>query len=121
MPETITSYYSFSAGTKARSSQVNSNFSNYRGTLLPIDPNTSAAADLTYNLGSPEYYFLQAYLRTLNLRGVNSTTGFSIFRASASAGQFPIEIGGSEVMRIGLSVTSWNYGGSTCASIDQSG
>lgn len=49
---TSTEFYTFVAGTTIRSAQVNSNFSVYRGHIFPIDPNTSASAHLTYDLGS---------------------------------------------------------------------
>lgn len=80
MPETITSYNTFSSGTKARAAQVNTNFSNYRGTLLPIHESTVAAANLTYNLGSTEYWYwwLNAYMRTLNILGATTTHNMTI-------------------------------------------
>ena len=93
MPETITGYNTFSAGTKARSTQVNTNFSNYRGTLLPIDPNTAAAAHLTYNLGSTEYRWDNVYFRKLNLIGATTTANLIIERDSAvTAGSFKVQI-----------------------------
>jgi hypothetical protein len=98
MPETITSYSTFSAGTKARASQVNTNFSNYRGTILPIDPNTATAISNTYNLGSTEYRWATAYLSTVNLTGLTSTTHFSMTKdASDASGGFNIMVGSTTV------------------------
>lgn len=58
---TLTSFYSFTAGTKARASEVQNNFSVFRGHLLPINPNTVAAIDNTYGLGSSEYRWASVY------------------------------------------------------------
>lgn len=61
---TVTAFYVFSAGTVIRSADVNSNFSNYRGHIIPIDPNTSTAATtMTYDLGSTEYSWRGAYFQ----------------------------------------------------------
>lgn len=62
MPETITSYTTFNPGTKAKSQEVNQNFSNHRGSILPIDPTTAAAVPNAYNVGSSEYPFKKAFL-----------------------------------------------------------
>lgn len=64
---TITSFTTFVANTKARASEVNTNFSNFRGHVLPIDPNTVAAADNTYALGSEEYRWSTVYANTVSL------------------------------------------------------
>lgn len=54
---TITSsdFFSFVAKTRAKASQVNTNFSMFRGHLIPFDPNTIAAADATYDLGASDH------------------------------------------------------------------
>lgn len=64
---TITTFYEFQPLTSIRSSQVNNNFSLFRGHLVPIEPLTATAADLTYDLGSDDYswrglYASHAYL-----------------------------------------------------------
>jgi hypothetical protein len=74
MPSTITTYYTFVPATKARSSQVNTNFSNYRGDLLPIEENTAAASHLTHQLGGPDHRWDNIYGDALNLRGGTTTT-----------------------------------------------
>lgn len=62
MPNTITAYNTFSAGTKARASQVNTNFSNHRGTLVPINENTATASDNTHDLGQSDRRWKDLYL-----------------------------------------------------------
>ena len=59
---TITAFVTMVAGTKARANHVNTNFSNYRGHILPIDPNTIASAHNTYKLGAPDAEWVTAYL-----------------------------------------------------------
>jgi len=60
---TVTAFYTFVSGTKAKSSQVNGNFDIYRGHLIPIDPNTATAIDQAYNLGSTEYQWNNLYVK----------------------------------------------------------
>ncbi len=65
---TITSFYTFVKNSRARASNVNSNFDTLRGHLISIDPNTSSASfSKEYDLGSTEYRFRTAYLNKLNL------------------------------------------------------
>lgn len=87
---TITSFYTFSANTKARAVQVNDNFSVFRGHLLPVAPNTATATNNTHDLGSTEWKWRTIYgwnfdldgTSTLQIRGggndfvfqINSTT-----------------------------------------------
>lgn len=58
---TITSFYNFSANTKARASQVNNNFDVFRGHIIPVDPNTATSANNTYDLGSNSYLWANIY------------------------------------------------------------
>lgn len=60
---TITAYYSFTGGTKARASQVQNNFDMLRGHIIPIDPNTQTAANGLYDLGSTEWRWRALYLK----------------------------------------------------------
>lgn len=60
MSNTITAYTTFKAGAKARSSEVNANFSNHRGDLIPIEENTAAASDLTHDLGTDDHRWKEA-------------------------------------------------------------
>lgn len=72
---TITAFYNFTANTKARATQVNTNFSNFRGHLVAIDPNTATAATTeTYDLGSSEYRWRTGYFRDIDLKS-NTSTG----------------------------------------------
>lgn len=67
---TITSFYSFSAGTTIRSSEVNTNFSTWRGHNLPVDPSTATAATTrTYDLGASDHAWRYAYMQQLNVYG----------------------------------------------------
>jgi hypothetical protein len=71
---TITAFYSFTANTKARATQVNTNFSNFRGHIVAIDPNTIAASNDTYDLGSTEYRWRTGYFRNIDFKS-NTSTG----------------------------------------------
>lgn len=77
MPNTITGYTTFVTATAAKSVEMNTNFSNYRGTILPIDPNTAAAATDTYDLGSSDYRWNNAYLNNLIFKGATTTDDVS--------------------------------------------
>lgn len=63
MPTTITTYNVFAAGTKARASEVNQNFSNYRGTLIPISESNAEAEGNTHDLGTLEHQWRNLYLQ----------------------------------------------------------
>ncbi len=108
MPElaTITSFYSFTSGTKARAAQVNSNFSAFRGHIVPIDPNTQTCINNTYDLGSSDYYWKTGYIKTLYRAPVDSTATAAVngFAASSYASGGPI---------IG-SAAAFHIAGSTC-------
>jgi hypothetical protein len=61
---TITTWYNFTAGTTIRSSEVNNNFSIFRGHILPVDPNTTTAATSgAYDLGASDHYWRHNYLQ----------------------------------------------------------
>lgn len=101
MADTITAFYDFSPGTKARSSEVDANFSNFRGDLIPIEPMTATGSHLTYDLGSTEYRWDVAYLRILDLIGATTTANLRIERDSAvTAGAFHLQIGSTTVGQI---------------------
>lgn len=78
MPNTITAYHTFVGGTKARAAQVNTNFSNHRGHLMPIDPNTATAVTNTYDLGSAEYQWRNIYLKNPPVIGGANSNRFEI-------------------------------------------
>lgn len=67
---TITSFYSFTALTTTRSSEVNTNFSTFRGHLLPVDPSTATAATtMTYDLGASDHAWRNVYAKGLHIYG----------------------------------------------------
>ncbi len=99
---TITAFYNFTANTKARASQVNTNFDNFRGHLIPISPLTATSANNTYDLGSNEYRWRDVYSRSLNLNS-NTTTGSDISiegLTSGSSAAILFKIGGTEYFRV---------------------
>lgn len=60
---TITAFYEFSAGTLIRSARVNTNFSTFRGHLLPVATDTATAAStLTYDLGADDHSWMNGYI-----------------------------------------------------------
>lgn len=72
---TITSFYSFSAGQVIKSAEINTNFSTFRGHIIPVDPNTLAsAATLTYDLGASDRYWRTAYIGGLNANTIAATS-----------------------------------------------
>lgn len=73
MPTTITAYNTFVANTKARASEVNTNFNNHRGTLLPINTDTASASDLSHNLGSDEHRWNGAFVGSIDFETSTST------------------------------------------------
>ncbi len=99
---TITTFYTFVANSKARASQVNLNFSLWRGHVIPIHPDTATSADNSYDLGSSEYYWRNLYVGEVDLRTSTSTASLRLKGdTSATAGAFVFEIEGQEVARIG--------------------
>lgn len=73
---TITTFYSFTQNTRARASEVNTNFSIFRGHIIPVDPNTSTGSNLTYSLGSSEWRWLSGYFDSVFLG--RTTTSWQI-------------------------------------------
>lgn len=98
---TITAFYSFSAGHRARSSFVNANFNLFRGHLVPIDPNTATATDNTYDLGSDEHRWRTAYVQSVDIETSTSTASLTISGdASTATGAFLFKIEGTTKARI---------------------
>jgi len=83
MPTTITTYNVFVADTKARATEVNTNFSNYRGDLLPINTDTASASNNVHNIGSLDHVWNQAFITQIQLRPF--TTGATLKIAGAAA------------------------------------
>lgn len=93
MPATITSYTSFVAGTKAKAEEINRNFSNHRGTLLPISEDSASAKDEMFNIGSTDYRFVNAFYRTWQFRSTSTFGVGSLSKAyQDSSGNFVIDI-----------------------------
>jgi len=76
MPTTITVYNTFVKNTAARATEVNTNFDNHRGTLVPINPLTAASTDLTHDLGHETKRWNVGFLGSLDLE--TSTTGATL-------------------------------------------
>ena len=72
---TITAFYSFTPNTKARASEVNTNFDVFRGNIIPISPNTVAAVHDFYALGSSEYHWQSLWVKLVEC---NTTTGIEV-------------------------------------------
>ena len=71
---TSTDLTTFVSGTQIKSSEMNSNFDTFRGHLLPVSANTSAAADATYDLGSTEYAWANGYIDNLVTATITTST-----------------------------------------------
>lgn len=72
MPNTISSsdIKSFQPNTKIKSAEVNQNFSNMRGDLIPLDPTISSSPDNTYDLGISSHQWRDAHIgRNLIING----------------------------------------------------
>jgi len=74
MPTTITGFFTFAGGSRARASEVNSNFNTFRGTLLPFESDTSAASHREHDLGATDHYWLNQYVQKIFV-GTTSTGG----------------------------------------------
>lgn len=99
MPSTITSFYTFSPNTKARSSQVNANFSNFRGDILPVNEDSASASDNTHYLGAPDHYWKGAYTNFVDMEG-STTTANTVFKS-----QTALTAGGAEILFGSLTAT----------------
>lgn len=70
---TITSFYNFTANTRARATQVNTNFDAFRGHLVPIEPLTSTSSNVSYDLGSDEHRWRTSYVNRVDFDRYTST------------------------------------------------
>lgn len=111
---TITTFYTFTANTKARASEVNYNFSNFRGHMIPIDPNTQTSIDNTYDLGSSENRWANLY--ATSVRQTNgyfvgaTTTSDPLLRAqNLTAGALEFLLGSSTIAVFTASGMSGTY------------
>jgi len=108
---TITAFYDFVAGTKARSSQVNNNFDVLRGHRLPMSTDTATASDSTHNLGSDGHRWLNGFIDSLNMSGATSTTDFKIVPSTANT------LGSVDLMFGATTITTLTPGGFSGKSI----
>ncbi len=89
MPATNTiassDFTTFSPLTGIQSAKMNTNFSIWRGHLLPVDPTTSAAVNGSYNLGSSTYKWGTIYANALSApithSAVSTTGSYSVTTA----------------------------------------
>lgn len=102
---TITAFYTFTQNTKARASQVNTNFNVLRGHIIPIDPNTTTSNDITYDLGSSEHRWRYVYAQNLRLPAIVDGT------TTAAEGNFAL----SGIISQGFMTTvALDFPNSTC-------
>lgn len=98
---TITSFYSFTENTRARASQVNTNFSNFRGHFIPVEVLTATSSDNTYDLGSDEHRWRTVYTNSIDLETSTSTASLTISGDGTTAtGAFLFKIEGVTKGRI---------------------
>jgi|KBSSwiStaDraftv2_1062776.scaffolds.fasta_scaffold48098_4 hypothetical protein len=82
---TLTAFYTFQAGSTARSADVNANFTAYRGHVFAVDPNTlTAAVTNTYDLGSSDHRWGVGYYSAMDLS--ITTTAQMIVQGLSSGG-----------------------------------
>jgi len=77
MPETatITAFTTFAANTTAKSSEVNANFGNFRGIMIPISTDTITSSDATHDLGAADHRWKDGYFSGVAHLGVANTVG----------------------------------------------
>lgn len=97
---TITSFYNFSANTKARASQVNNNFDVFRGHIIPVEPLTATSSDNTYDLGDFSHRWRYGYFGQTRY-GTTSTAYGSVQLASdTTSAELIFNLNGVEKARI---------------------
>jgi len=95
---TITSFYSFTSTSKAKASEVNTNFDALRGHFLPIDPNTGTAATTkTYDLGSSDHKWNNIYSQNID---INLTTTTQSIISGESTGAISFKSDNSSKFKI---------------------
>lgn len=78
MSETVTSFYSFRNGRPARSSEMNTNFINFKGDVLPINTDTETSSHQTHNVGSSDYRWTGLYCNNFYFTANTLTNNFQI-------------------------------------------
>jgi hypothetical protein len=107
MPNTITSYTTFVADTKARAGQVNTNFSNHRGDLIPINTDTATASNLTHGLGTTEHRWTSSYIEDIYFG--QTTTSWQFAPGTTTGDSFDFMKNGSTVGSISNSGTMTGF------------
>lgn len=104
MPSTITAFYQFTPGTKARSSEVDANFANMRGTRLPIEEDTVAASNLSHDVGSAEHRWSTGYFGTVDMRAMTTTAALKF------QGQTAVTLGAAELLAGSSTLGNFAFG-----------
>lgn len=97
---TITSFYNFSANTKARASQVNNNFDVFRGHIIPVEIATATSSDNNYDLGSYQHRWRNAYLGSSIYGATTSTYGSMQLASDTTAAELILSLNGTEKARV---------------------
>lgn len=66
---TVTSFFTFVAGTKAKASEVNTDFSTFRGHIVPVNTDTTTSSNNTHDLGATDHQWRRLYLQEPPLVG----------------------------------------------------
>lgn len=115
---TITSFYNFTANTKARASQVNNNFDVIRGHFIPIHVSTATSANNTYDLGSYEYRWRKAYAYDLEIGSTSTNSATINIDTATSTAEIVFKLNGTEKARIntnGVKLNSLPFSATTTA------
>lgn len=97
---TITSFYNFSANTKARASQVNNNFDVFRGHIIPVEPLTATSADNTYDLGDFTHRWRYGYFGQTRYGTTSTAYGSVSIDSATTAAELIFSLNGTEKARI---------------------
>lgn len=100
--DTVTSFFNFQNLSKARSSQININFGNFRGDRIPINSDTATASTNTHHLGSTEYRWRTSYCAAIDFRSSTLSTSLVLSGdTAATLGAYDLDMGGVTYLRIG--------------------
>ncbi len=101
--QTITAFYSFSPNTRARASEVQANFDNFRGHIIPVEPLTITSADITYDIGSDEHRWRYGYFKTIDFDRSTSTASATIEAdVNTNTGEMVFKLNGVEKGRLNV-------------------
>jgi len=98
MPTSITGYTTFVSGTTISSSEVNANFSNHRGDLLPINTNTASASTITHGLGTAEHRWAGSFVEKINFG--QTTTSWRIEDDTTTVGNLVFKKNGTTLATV---------------------